>query len=130
MQPLALLPASVPLLVDGVAIADSAVTLFLRTTSGTAGCPLCGRTSRHARGRHVRHANDLPYQGRATTLRLTARKFRCKNADCPRAVFCERLPDPVGKHARSAARLIGIQRAAAFALGGEPGSCPAEEVGM
>jgi len=130
MQPLALLPAAVALSVDGVAIADSTVTLFLRTTSEAACCPLCDRPSRHAHGRYVRHVNDLPYQGRATTLHLTARKFCCKNKDCPRRVFCERLPDLVPKHARSTARLIGMQRAVGFALGGEPGSCLAWEMGM
>jgi hypothetical protein len=130
MQPLSLLPAAVGLSVDGVAIADSAVTLFLRTTSGTADCPLCGRLSRHVHSRYARRVNDLPYQGRATTLHLIARKFLCKNGDCPRAVFCERLPDLVPKHARSTTRLVGVQRAVAFALGGEPGSCLAEELGI
>ena len=130
MQPLSLLPAAVALSVDGVAIADSSVTLFLRTTSGTADCPLCGRPSRHVHSRYARRVNDLPYQGRATTLHLTARKFLCKNDDCPRSVFCERLPDLVRKHARSTTRLVGIQRAVGLALGGEPGSCLADEIGM
>src|SRR5688572_20608203 len=130
MQPLALLPPSVALSVDGVALSDSTVTLFLRTTSGTADCPLCGRPSRHVHSRYARQVNDLPYQGRATTLHLIARKFSCKNDDCARAVFCERLPDLVPKHARSTTRLVRIQRAVAFALGGEPGSCLAETMGM
>jgi transposase len=130
MQPLALLPPSVELSVDGVAISDSAVDLFLRTTSAVAVCPLCGRPSHHVHSRYVRHASDLPYQGRATTLHLTARRFVCKNKDCPRAVFCERLPDLVCKHARSTTRLVGVQRAVGFALGGEPGSCLSGEMGM
>lgn len=130
MQPLALLPASVALSVDGVAVSDSTVTLVLRTTSGTADCPLCGQPSRHVHSRYARRVNDLPYQGRATTLHLTARKFLCKNDGCPRAVFCERLPGLVGQHARSTTRLTGTQRAVGLALGGKPGSCLAGEIGM
>src|SRR6478672_5560171 len=130
MQPLALLPATVALSVDGVAIADSTVTLFLRTSSEVANCPLCDRPSRHVHSRYVRHVNDLPYQGRATTLRLTARKFRCKNAACPRAVFCERLPGLVPRHARSTSRLACIQRAVGFACGGEPGEHLSWEMAM
>jgi transposase len=130
MQPLSLLPATVALSVDGVAIAASSVTLFLRTTSEAADCPLCGRPARHVHSRYGRSIADLPYQGRATTLHLTARKFLCKNDGCPRSVFCERLPDLVGKHARSTIRLVGIQRAVGLALGGEPGSCLADEIGM
>lgn len=130
MLPLDLLPASAALSVDGVAISDSAVTLFLRTASEAADCPLCGRPARHVHGRYVRHVGDLPYQGRATTLHLTARRFFCKDKDCPRAVFCERLPDLAPKHARSTSRLADAQRAVAFALGGEPGEQLARELGM
>jgi transposase len=130
MQPLALLPPSVALAVDGVAISDSAVTLFLRTTSETADCPLCGRPSGHVHSRYARHASDLPMQGRQTTLGLTARRFFCKNKECPRAVFCERLPDLVHSRARATTRLTNLQRAIGFALGGEPGACLTEEMGM
>lgn len=130
MQPLALLPPSVELAVDGVALSDTTVTLFLRTTSGTADCPLCGRPSGHVHSRYVRHASDLPLQGRQTTLDLTARRFFCKNNDCPRAVFCERLPDLVSSRGRATTRLTNLQRAVGLALGGEPGAGLAEEMGM
>src|SRR5215211_9022 len=130
MQPLALLPASVALSVDGVAISASTVDLFLRTTSEVAGCPLCGRPSRHVHSRYARHVNDLPYQGRKTTLHLTARRFFCKNNDCSRVLFCERLPELVPGHGHATARLTDAQRAVALALGGKPGSGLAEEMGL
>src|SRR5262245_13701740 len=65
-----------------------------------------------------------------SALHLTARKFFCKNADCPRVVFCERLPELVPRHARSTSRLADVQRAIAFALGGEPGSRLAAKLGL
>ncbi len=130
MQPLALLPPSVELSLDGVAIGPSSVDLFLRTASEAADCPLCGRPARHVHSRYARHVGDLPYQGRATTLHIRARRFFCKNDDCPRAVFCERLPDLAPRHARSTPRLADAQRAVAFALGGEPGERLAWGLGM
>jgi transposase len=73
---------------------------------------------------------DLPFQGKQAVLRLTARKFFCRNPDCPRTVFCERLPDLVPRYARSTARLTDAHRAIAFALGGEAGSRLASQLAM
>ena len=130
MLPLALLPASVAVSIDGVVLDDATITLLLRTTSTTACCPGCGVSSHHVHSRYARTVRDLPYQGRPTTLRLTARKFFCRNPDCPRRVFCERLPDLVPRYARSTSRLTDSHRAIALALGGEPGSRLADQLGM
>ena len=130
MLPLALLPASAAVSVDGVLLDETGVTLLLRTTSATAHCPGCGQPSHHAHSRYTRTIRDLPYQGRPTTLRLTARKFFCRNPDCPRAVFCERLPELAAPHAQSSPRLTDAHRAIAFALGGEPGARLAGVLGM
>jgi transposase len=127
---LALLPASIAFCVDGVVLDADTVTLALRTTSATACCPGCSAPSHHVHSRYARTIRDLPYQGRATTLCLTVRKFFCCNPDCPRTIFCERLPDLASRHARSALRLIDSHRAIAFALGGEAGSRLATSLGM
>jgi transposase len=128
--PLALLPASVGVALDGVALDDATVTLSLRTTSATACCPGCGAPSHHVHSRYARTVRDLPSQGRRTVLRLTARKFFCRNPNCPRSVFCERLPDLAPPHARSSPRLADAHRTVAFALGGEAGSRLAGKLGM
>jgi transposase len=119
---LSLLPASVAVSADGVVLDGASVTLLLRTTSATACCPGCGRPSHHVHSRYNRTVRDLPLQNRQTVLSLTARKFFCRNTDCPRAVFCERLPDLAAPHAQSSPRLTDAHRAIAFALGGEPGA--------
>jgi transposase len=128
--PLALLPGSVALSVDGVALDDSTVTLWLRTTAATACCPLCGQPSQRVHSRYTRQVRDLPYQGRQTVLQLTARKFFCDNAECPRKLFCERLPDLVPRYAHSAARLGDAHRSIGSALGGEEGARLAFRLGM
>jgi transposase len=72
----------------------------------------------------------LPYQGKPTTLRITARRFFCRNPDCSKGIFCERLPDLVRSHAQSTSRLTDSHRAITLALGGEPGSRLAGRLGM
>src|SRR5262245_4559450 len=111
MLPLALLPTSVVLSLDGIVLDGATVTLLLRTASATASCPGCGQPSHRVHSRYTRTVRDLPTQGRPTLLRLTARKFFCRNPDCPRSVFCERLPDLVPRYACSTARLIDANRA-------------------
>ena len=105
MLPLALLPTTVALSVDGVTLDDATVTLLLRTASATSCCPLCGRPSQHVHSRYARHLHDLPYQGRQTVLALTARRFFCRNPECPRRLFCERLPGLAPRYAHCTARL-------------------------
>jgi transposase len=128
--PLALLPTSVVVALDGVILEGGTVTLSLRTTSATARCPACDVPSHHVHSRYVRTLHDLPSQGRQTILRLTARKFFCRNHDCSRAVFCERLPDLAPCRAQSTTGLRDAHRAIAFALGGEAGSRLAGQLGM
>jgi transposase len=128
--PLALLPASVAVSVDGVVLDDTTITLLLRTTSATASCPLCDHPSHHVHSRYARTVRDLPSLGKETVLLLTARKFFCRNPDCPREVFCERLPDLAPAYARSSSRLTDAHRAIAFALGGEAGCRLAARLSM
>lgn len=130
MLPLALLPASVAVSIDGVVLDGVTVTLSLRTTSATASCPLCDQPSHHVHSRYARTVRDLPSLGKRTVLLLTARKFFCRNPACPREVFCERLPDLAPAYARSSSRLTDAHRAIAFALGGEAGSRLAGTLGM
>ena len=130
MLPLALLPASVVVSIDGVVLDDSSVTLLLRTASATSRCPLCDRPSHHVHSRYARTVADLPSLGKRPVRLLSARKFFCDNGDCPREVFCERLPDLAPAYARSSSRLTDAHRAIAFALGGEAGCRLAAKLSM
>lgn len=66
------------------------------TTTPTAVCPVCHTHSSHVHSRSLRTVADLPALGR----RVTVRRFRCRTAGCPRAVFSERLP-AIRPHARA-----------------------------
>jgi transposase len=115
---------------DRVEITDPTITLCLRTTAPTASCPLCAQPAQKVHSLFARAAHDLPLLGRPTLLRLTARRFFCPTADCPRRVFCERLPLLLAKNAQSTGRLIDTQRDIGLALGGQPGARLAAKLSM
>src|SRR5262245_56550013 len=95
------LPDHPDLRIDHVTLGSTAVTVEGAVTAPTADCPGCGQPSERIHSHYVRTVRDLPWQGRTVTLRLTVRKFRCRHPECPRVVFCERLPEFLSAHART-----------------------------
>ncbi len=94
-----------------------AITVVVRSTRPTARCPLCDQPSSSLKTHYLRRVADLPWHGVAVRLELQTRKFRCRNALCPRKVFCERLPSVVAPYSRRTARLSRAVELLAFALG-------------
>ena len=82
-------------------------------------CPDCGRASRAVHSRYRRRPADLPSLGRQVHVGLRARRFYCRNVECARRTFAERLPELVAPHARRTVRLAGAQGQVGAALGGE-----------
>jgi transposase len=117
-----LLPPEAGLVVSSVAITPDLIAIAAQCERPAAPCPCCGALSHRVHSRYVRTIADLPWQGRRVVLRLTARRFRCSAARCPRAIFCERFPAALAPHARTTARLTEVHRLIGFALGGEPGA--------
>jgi transposase len=115
---------------DRVEITERAITLCLGTAGPAVPCPLCAQPARHIHSRSTRQAHDLPIQGRPSLLRLTARRFFCRNPDYQRRVFCEPLPHLLARHARATRRLSDTHRDLGLALGGEPGARLAAKLGM
>lgn len=85
-------------------------------------CPDCGKRSRSFHSRYVRCLKDLPWQGQSVLLRVTARRFRCRNPSCDRRIFVERLPQIACVYARQTDRLREVIRCLGFVTGGLPGS--------
>jgi len=71
------------------------VVLVARPTATAGACPMCGALSDRVHSTYQRRLADLPWQGRIVEIRVRARRFRCPIADCPRAIFTERLPEVV-----------------------------------
>ncbi len=127
--PLKLAPAG--LVVDRHEIGGAGITVHAHSASPTSDCPACGLASSSVHSRYGRSLGDLPAHGRRLRIRLSARRFRCRNAACERRVFTERFaPDLIQAHARRTSRLDVLTHAIALALGGRPGERLAERLSM
>lgn len=74
------------------------------TLSGThkeARCPVCGLSSHHVKGHYRRCLQGLEVAGHPLTLVVNVRRFRCRNAACPRKVFSEPLSPLSSPYARN-----------------------------
>lgn len=85
------------------------------------GCPECGQRSRSRHSSYVRRLQDLPWQGLTVQILLRVRRFRCRNRDCPRKVFTERV-EGIPSYLRQTSRLAEIVRVVGYAAGGLPGA--------
>jgi len=84
-------------------------------------CPLCGEPSRSGHSSYCRCLQDFPWQGVAVEVWVTVGRFRCRNASCPRKVFCERLPQVARPYGRQTDRASEIVRLIGYVAGGLPG---------
>jgi transposase len=110
--------------------APDRVTIITVPKPSQSACPLCGDVSERVHSHYNRTLADLPWQGRAVSIQVRARRFRCMHVGCPRRIFTERLPAVAPPRARRTARLGSIQRQIGFALGGDPGSRLAARLSM
>jgi transposase len=98
--------------------------------SDAAACPDCGAVSSARHSRYWRHLKDLPLQGRAVKMKLRVGRWRCRNADCERQIFGERLPKVAHKHARETHRFGAVVQLVGYALGGRPGERLSSRLGL
>jgi len=75
--------------------------------------------SRHSA--YNRRLQDLPWQGMSVQLWIAARRFRCRNRNCPQKIFCERLPQVASTYARQTERLSDIVGLVGYVAGGRAG---------
>ena len=106
------------------------VIIETRPGQHSAACPECGVPSKRVHSLYDRTLGDLPWQGRAVTLRIQARRFRCLAPSCPRRTFAESLTGVAPRSARRTERLGDLQRHLGLALGGQAGARLAERLAM
>jgi hypothetical protein len=107
---------------EQVAPTQHGITLTLTAGAPTATCPLCGTPSASVHSSYLRHPVDLPWADAAVQLRLSVRKFFCREPNCPRRIFTERQAGFLAPHARRTIRLERVLAAIALALGAQAGS--------
>lgn len=101
----ALLKADPGVRVEEVKAYGQTVILVMKTTRASAACPVCHTLSRRVHTRYERKVADLPWQGTPVCIQLHSRRFHCKNANCPRSIFTERIPNFAAAYARRTNRL-------------------------
>ena len=127
----ALLPDTSCLKLKSVQQAESGPVLILVAASNSvAYCPACHKASHSLHSNYSRILRDLPWQGSNTELRMDARRFRCRNRDCPRVTFVETLPLVSPRYGRQTSRLSETIRLVGYVLGGEAGARLAKRLGM
>ena len=111
------------LIVERRSVVDGVVEVSGRVPGSIGRCPDCGTASSSCHSRYVRTLSDLPISGAMVKLRLSVRRFRCRQLSCQRKTFSETLAPSLGRrHGRRVARCDGLLHAVALALGGRPGS--------
>ncbi len=111
------------LIVERQSIVDGVVEVSGRVSGAVGCCPDCGTPSSSCHSRYVRTLSDLPISGAVVKLRLSVRRFRCRQRSCRRKTFSEPLAPNIGRrHGRRVARCDGLLHAVGLALGGRPGS--------
>lgn len=111
------------LVVERRSFVDGVVEISGRLAGAHGCCPDCGTSSSSCHSRYVRTLSDLPISGAIVKLRLSVRRFRCKQRACQRKTFSEALAPGIGRrHGRRVARCDELVHAVGLALGGRPGS--------
>ena len=113
-------------------ISDTPEELLVRVTSYRASspCPQCAMPSSAIHSSYQRHPRDLPCVGRPIRLVFTVRKFFCRNPNCSRKVFAERLPDFIETSSHLTKRLRTAAQDIGFATCGKGGEQLSDKLGM
>ncbi len=93
-------------------------------------CPICGTTSRSRHSSYQRTLRDLPAQGTPVTVQARVTRWRCRNDQCGRQIFAERLPDLAAPFERRTTRLAGIVRLFGHSARGRPSERLLTKLGM
>jgi len=97
------------------------ITVAVRSTPATAPCPLCTTPAQRLHSHYERTLADLPWAHYRVRLQLRVRKWFCRNRQCPRRIFTERLPTVAAPWARCTLRFAQRLVALGVALGGKAG---------
>src|SRR5437016_10611657 len=115
---------------DQIQITENGLIIEICATAPTSSCPLCAQPSSSMHCHYRRTLRDVPCGGRQVQLRLTVRKFSCRNPYCKRKVFAERLPDFVEPFARMTIRYCQQITSIGLATCGKGGSRLAARLGI
>lgn len=130
MLPVSLIPLSESVNFESLDEGEDHFLLKLATNSLCGTCPDCKKESQSKHSAYQRRLSDLPWAGIPVRVDLAVKKFYCKNEQCKRNVFTERLGKKLPPYARRTSRLNEHLNRIGFTLGGNSGSKLASFIGM
>lgn len=92
------------------------------STNQPAICPLCQQISSARHSGYTRQLADLPWQGLSVRIWLSVHRYRCRNHQCARKIFCQRVPGIARVYGRRTERLAEIVAVIGNVAGGLPGA--------
>lgn len=107
--------------IDTVARTSTGIEIVAHSRTQTGVCPDCQHPSHSLHSRYRREPQDLPCFGEPVRLKLTVSRFRCRNPECRRQTFVERLPNLVAFYARCTRRLAAVLQLTTIESGAETG---------
>jgi transposase len=130
MKEAALLALPKGMEIDQIQITESGLVVSVRSTTPSSCCPLCSESSSHIHSYYHRTLKDAPCVGRQLQLELSVRKFLCRNPDCSRKVFTERIPALAEPWARMTTRLKEQITALGLSTSGKAGVRLGDRLGI
>lgn len=116
--------------ITGIQEEAPVLTISVASTRPCSCCPVCAHSSSAVHGHYTRTVRDVPCGGRRIVLRLAVRKFFCRNPDCRRKIFAERLSTFVEPWAQMTVRLNRVLQMIGLATSGSLGARLAEHLGI
>ena len=130
MVPPALLPLSDSVCFQTLDQDEDHFHLKLTSKSPYGICPECGEKTSSKHSTYIRKISDLPWAGIPVKVNLCVRKYYCRNEECKRKIFTERLGEKLRPYARRTARLTQHLNKIGCALGGNAGASLARFIGI
>jgi transposase len=117
-----LFPHLAGLWVEQVQPGGDGVVMRARSRAAGAACPACGAWSSRVHSGYVRTVADGPAGGRPVVIRLTVRRFLCRNPACRSVTFAEQVDGLTGRYLRRSLPLRGLLAQVGLALAGRAGA--------
>ena len=124
-----LFPHLAGLYIEQVQPAGAGVVMRARSRAAGAACPACGAWSSRVHSGYVRTVADGPAGGRPVVIRLTVRRFLCRNPACQSVTFAEQVDGLTGQYLRRSLPLLGLLAQVGLALAGRAGARLAAALG-
>ena len=116
--------------VERIELQGDLVVIVVVSVRPSSCCPLCAQASSQVHSQYQRTLRDVSCGGRKVVLHLFVRKFFCRNQDCARKIFTERLLPFVRPWAQVTTRLFEAVQAIGLATSGELATRLADRIGI